>query len=381
MNLRVRTANYRSLKKVAWEPSGVCAVVGPNGSGKTTLLSVANFLKNAYQRTIVDAVGFIGGNWGLRTLDAPPNEPVQLQFQAGSVAWEIELATSGASVDERSGERVLIGDEVFLRRAPFAETFEFDKQTYPCDERTCLKVAYERTRDPRLEPLVGALQGIRFYDNYHISQIRKQGSQTGADSHLHPTGSNLFNVLRNWRDRREWRRQYSFVTETLRAAFPDIFSGLEFHMSGLTVSGEFLHPSYQEAIPFHAAPNGLLIGLLHLTAVAGIPKGGFVAIDEVENSLHPFAIRQLIQAFRDWSEESEITIALATHSPVVLDEFDIDPDRMFVMQPDRPSRPCRVTELADREWLGQFTLGRLYSGGDVGSPTASIPTSNGSPSK
>ena len=51
-----------------------------------------------------------------------------------------------------------------------------------------------------------------------------------------------------------------------------------------------------------------------------------VAVDDFGNDLHPFAIRALTEALRDWSEERQLVVCLASHSPVLLDEFKEEPD-------------------------------------------------------
>jgi AAA15 family ATPase/GTPase len=124
----------------------------------------------------------------------------------------------------------------------------------------------------------------------------------------------------------------------------------------------------EEAMPHHLAPNGFLVALLHLCAVAGAPPGGVVGIDEMENSLHPFAIRRLISIFRDEAEVKDLTVVMATHSPVALDEFAAEPDQIFVMEPGSATCPVPLTHCRDEDWLRHFSLGELYSRLDYGAP-------------
>ena len=91
----------------------------------------------------------------------------------------------------------------------------------------------------------------------------------------------------------------------LRAAFPEICQDIDFDLAGVTVSVGMILPKLNTSVPAYYAPNGWLTALLHLCAAAGAEPGSLVAIDEVENTLHPFAIRQLIAAFRDWAEEQD----------------------------------------------------------------------------
>ena len=61
-------------------------------------------------------------------------------------------------------------------------------------------------------------------------------------------------------------------------------------------------------------------------------RGSLIAIDDFGNDLHPYAIRALTEAFRDWAEERDLIVCLASHSPVLLDEFKEQPGSVFVME-------------------------------------------------
>ena len=64
-----------------------------------------------------------------------------------------------------------------------------------------------------------------------------------------------------------------------------------------------------------------------------------VAVDDFGNDLHPFAIRALTEALRDWAEERQLVVCLASHSPVLLDEFKEEPGSVFVMEHGLENRP------------------------------------------
>jgi predicted ATPase len=91
-----------------------------------------------------------------------------------------------------------------------------------------------------------------------------------------------------------------------------------------------------------------------------------IAIDDFGNDLHPYAIRAIVEAIQDWSETRDLTVCLASHSPVLLNEFKERPDSVFVMQSELLERPVPLTELYDPDWLARFSLGRLYEHGEFG---------------
>ncbi len=116
------------------------------------------------------------------------------------------------------------------------------------------------------------------------------------------------------------------------------------------------------------AADGFLVGLLHLTAVAGAAEGAIVAIDEMENQLHPHAIRSILEAMREVSAEKNLTVLLTTHSPVLMNAFKDEPHRFFVTQISEKPQPTALDKLQDPEWLAHFSLGDLYDRLEIGAP-------------
>jgi predicted ATPase len=92
-----------------------------------------------------------------------------------------------------------------------------------------------------------------------------------------------------------------------------------------------------------------------------------VAIDEPENSLHPYALRAFLRRTSRWARQHKLTVLLATHSTVLLDE--LTPEQVYVMKANKPSgsMPTRLDKLCNREWLEGFKLGDLYEQGEIGS--------------
>jgi predicted ATPase len=115
----------------------------------------------------------------------------------------------------------------------------------------------------------------------------------------------------------------------------------------------------QGPLAAHLLSNGFLIALLHLMAVCSVPDGGILGIDEPENGLHPYAIRQLIDAFRERAEDHDLTVLLPTHSPFMLNEFMEEPNRVYVMDQNKSEQIIPLDELKDPEWLKFFALGDL----------------------
>jgi predicted ATPase len=369
MAITIETRNYRALRRTNWTPSGVCVVVGPNGAGKTTLLTLFEFLRNAYLRSAPSAIDHLGGVYGLRSWGSSAEESVLVALTVGDLRWELQLTAQGPTLSEQLGEQVMRGQESVLSRAALSQRLFYrgdEREIADREERLGLRIVFDAAHPEELGPLVRALTNNRIYRSYNLWGLQTNGSRQSGDLYLHPNGQNVFAVLRNWRDRRDFKPQYEFVVSGLRVAFPDLFQDLDFHVAGMTITVDLIEPVLNQSCPLALAPDGWITALLHLTAVAGAAEGSFVAIDDFGNDLHPYAIRGLTAVFREWSEERGLTVCLASHSPVLLDEFKEHPGSVFVMERGLENRPVPLTELYEQDWLARFSLGRLYEHGEFG---------------
>jgi predicted ATPase len=374
MAFTLTVRNYRGLRHVEWSPSGVCALVGPNGSGKTTLIDVLQLLHDTRTRDFTKAVEAHGGAYGIRHFDAASDAPVEFGLRIGSANWifqpEVRLGPGGAHLPVR--EKLTDGDVNLFSRVlstsggnvPLLGTLLLAGDSgmdHMLEERAGRPIS----RDVR--QLAETIASYRHYRHYALQSLRREGSSLGGDLRLLEDGRNLFSVLMNWRNRREYREHWALVTDTLRDCFPGVFEDFSFPIAANIVSCEVHTPRNATLTPA-LLPDGFLVALLHLCAVVSAQPGGVIAIDEAENALHPYAIRRLMDAFREWSDAHDVTILLATHSPVILDTFKELPDKVFVMEPGHAVLPVSLDTLKKRDWLAHFSLGDLYEHLEYGAP-------------
>lgn len=220
-----------------------------------------------------------------------------------------------------------------------------------------------------MQPLVDALNGIRVYGVYDLEILRGPARDVRR-GYLLTSGWNLWSLLAAWKSSpRSYEGQFEWVMDAMRDAFPDVVGDLEF--DGLTPHGIIFPPGVGDpdaGLPAMLAADGVLTGFLHLTAVAGAAHGAILAFDEMENQLHPFAIRSILGSMRRRAEERELTILLTTHSPTLMDAFEGEEHRFYVMEPGRSPLPVAVSELHDPVWLTSFSLGQRYDRGDLAAP-------------
>jgi predicted ATPase len=357
MGFTLTVQNFRGLRRVEWSPSGVCALVGPNGSGKTTLIDVLQILQDTRAQGFAKAIEEHGGAYGMRFFGAPESEPVVFKLQVGEAAWEFQPRLSMGP----GGALLIITEKVFdegRRRYESEGIWELANK---------LKLDDPELSFVPLKPLKEVISGYRHYRNYVLPNLRREGSRLGGDLRLLGDGSNLFTVLMNWRNRRDHKDRMDFVTRTLKQSFPGLFADFSFPIAANIVACE-VHSSSDTTLIPSLLPDGFLVMLLHLCAIASAPPGTTIAIDEPENALHPFATRRLMDAAREWSDAHDVTVLLATHSPVILDTFKELPDKVFVMEPGHEVLPVSLDRIKGRDWLAHFSLGDLYEHLEYGAP-------------
>lgn len=357
-DLTLRLRNFRALDSFEWSPSGVVLLAGANGAGKTTVLDALLFLRLLFQRGHVTALGQVRAEF-FRTENVPEEDPVVFEVEVGDLLWRLELPMSNVGMQGHYGEEVLRGGKSVLRARRFEQKWELQGEQLELDEvRCCAKVAWDRGGSPWMKPLVDALSSIQVYKGFNLYRVRSPVSREPYDRYLAWHGDNLRLVLKRWKGaHRQAQGRFEWVLERMREAFPGLCDDLELEDSTIRMFSR----GSAAGFPIDRVADGVLTGLLQLVAVAGMERGGFIAFDELETHLHPHAIRSISRALRERAEEMELTVALTTHSPVVMNEFLDEWGQVYVLQRsgDR-AMPTALTDLHSEEWLAQSKLGSLY---------------------
>ncbi len=358
----LRAREFRVLQRLDWAPSGVCILSGANGAGKSTTLDAFKFIRALFHFGEEMAFNTVGAS-AVRRARADSETPVEFEIEVDDIVWKVRFPISTRGIKGTYGEELTRADEVVLRATMFEDHWYYAKEQYPLDEtRCCAKVLWDRGSHAWMQPLVDFLSGIRVYDSYWLNQVKDVRPQDTNDSYLHGTGRNIWSVLANWKaSPLRYRGQFDWVMKEARRAFPGLLGTIEFDR-GLPYLFRPDATDPTEGLPPNRMADGLLTGLLHLTAIAGAKPGSLLAVDEMENQLHPHAIRSIIAAMRQQAEERDITIVLTTHSPVVLNQFINEPEQVFVLDQNHPDGdvPVRMTDLHSEEWIAQAKLGSLY---------------------
>jgi predicted ATPase len=165
--------------------------------------------------------------------------------------------------------------------------------------------------------------------------------------------------------KREFPREYSAVLETARKIMPTL-EKIETdwtHNRSLTLFVKergIRRPWTSEDVSTGT------IQTIALLVAAFDPRAPLVVIEEPENSVHPWALRNLAQAFRIASEQKQIM--LTTHSPILIDQ--LKPEEVWVVR--KPGTETKIDPLLSLDpslkesWgQGKFTLSEYLDSGAV----------------
>jgi hypothetical protein len=205
----------------------------------------------------------------------------------------VRLSLAGASVSARAEETVVADGQTLLRREAGGIAGSFGGHSFGGNDQLALAaVLASRGAFPDLDyrPLERLAAAVTNYRvdraySYRLSDILRLGSQHSSDRVLWPDGANVFTVLRNWSLQRDTRPRYQFVIDGLREAFQS-FEEFDFEQAGSTVTVS-VHRAGGRKLPIIQESTGFIVTLLHLVALASTEPDTTIAIDQIEDSLHP----------------------------------------------------------------------------------------------
>lgn len=374
--VRSEIKNFRSLANVNIKMGSINVLFGPNGAGKSTFLDTVWFVRDCAIRG-VDAASSershgIGALWD----GADEGANISIKLETELAEYEVLFGYSSGRIEAFVGEtlysktlhRNLIDRKVSSDKTEFYHYATQDTVVASLREPEKLAltryVAFEDKSREALE-VDGLLHFVHFYHSRaaDLYRLKKLGSESNYHTWLWERGQNLWSVLRNLHDRRGIDERYDTIVDFMQESFP-AFKDLLIEQTGPeTVYGHFVEEGLHNPIKASGISDGHLQMLLHLTALfaEGRARDSLILFDEPEISLHPYALAVLAKAMKLAALEWNKQIIIATHSPVLISQFN--PESIFAAEinESRQTIMTRVSEIPGiNDLLEEYATGSLY---------------------
>jgi len=406
---RLEIHNYKSLRNVAIEPTPLSVFVGPNAAGKTNLADAIDFLRHVYAWGLEKAVAYKGGYENICYRDSRRSkEPIYFR-----IVLEIPgLSFSSPGLEGKPEEFFLIdhsfgfkarsvgipsrfaisSEQIIISRrvpgGPFQEVrritrdaqgmvqgmsepeLEVLEETFWVEEEEgrlgsllillpmVTKVKGFRLPAKSFESLMGSLRVFQLDPR----SCRESGVPT-PNPDLDRSGRNLPVALDHMK--KAFPEKYDAVLAAAQMVMPSL-EAIETDWTHTRSLALFLK---ERGIRRHWTSEDISAGTIQMIALlvaAFDPRAPLVVIEEPENSVHPWALRNLVEAFRLASEKKQIL--LTTHSPILLDQ--LKPEEVWVVQ--KPGTETKIDPLLSfdpalkESWgQGKYTLSEYLDSGAV----------------
>ena len=208
-----------------------------------------------------------------------------------------------------------------------------------------------------------AIESISVYDYFDTtlkSPIRMPVGY-GTDVKLMPSGENLVQILH--RIKNNHSLYYEKIEELLKNVNPN-FKDINFDVIGTKFIIALREKNLTKTISVEHISDGTLRFLLLLSILFNPDRGCLVCIDEPEIGLHPDMINMVADSIKQASINSQIIIA--THSPLLLNSFNIEDCLIFDKNLKNESIITRKAEDDFPDWNDDFLVGQLWLSGKIG---------------
>ncbi len=382
--------------------AGVNILVGINGSGKSNFLKAIRFLYESISGKGLEKL-FLKDWGGFNTVanfNESKSDTIKLFYEFDcevinkvvngngyefreNLVYEITIHKTGVTsyyVEEylyNGKEKKQTTPFVFLKMdngKGIISTRENSKvgiQHYPQNDRSISfkeqELILRQISDPiRFLPLYTlklAIDSISVYDYFDTtleSRIR-QKSFDGIETKLLSSGENLVQILSRLKNHHTL--QYEKIEEMLNKVNPN-FKDISFDKLGNNFYLTLREKKLAKTVGIEQISDGTLRYLLILSIFLNPDRGNLVCIDEPEIGLHPDMINTTAEVIKKASTNSQVIIA--THSPQLLNSFEIDDVIVFEKDENNKTIVTRKTETDFENWSDDFLVGQLWLRGKIG---------------
>jgi len=214
-----------------------------------------------------------------------------------------------------------------------------------------------------LYTLKRAIEGlvVDYFDTTLRSKIRQPGV-FGTEEKLLPNGENLAQILNRLKNRHTLH--YERIQELIKKINPH-FIDTSFDLLGSLLYLVLREEKLTRAVGAQHISDGTLRYLLLLTIFFNPENRGLLCIDEPEIGLHPDMTNTVAEAIKEFAN-SKAQLIIATHSPLLLNSFELNDILVFEKNDKNSSVVSRKTENDFKDWDDEFLVGQMWLRGELG---------------
>lgn len=374
---------------------GMNILLGINGSGKT---SAINALRLLYEG--VAGMGFerlFQKLWGgfsqvKNCNNAHKDEEIEVTYvfdndflskinvnspYKSAVYYKISISRSGSSytleetlTSERkdgNGQYVYLHFRNGMGRISVRANGKVRSENYRNGELSGQELVLRQITDPqRFLPsytIKQAVEQMSLYGHFDTSMesVLRRPCEYSSAKRLTRHGDNLVHLLNYLKN--EHYSSYQEI-DTMMHDINPAYKNLEFRNFGSQLYLSILETNLSRTITSQHMSDGTLRFLLLLSIFCNPNRGAFIVLDEPEGELHPDMISCLAEIMKGSSRETQIVFA--THSPMLLNQFELEDLLLFEKNADNTTLVRRVTENDYPDWQGDYLPGLMWMNGELG---------------
>ena len=215
---------------------------------------------------------------------------------------------------------------------------------------------------PEIMQLSEAYEQIRIYQEWTFSRYSKVREPQKTDlrnDFLEEDCQNLALVLNQIQKNPKIKKKILEYLKILYPRFSDYTTQIE------AGSAQIFFIEDNVSIPATRLSDGTLRFLALLTALYSPTSGNLICIEEPELGLHPDILPTIAEILKEASQTKQLIVT--THSDILIDALSDTPESVIVCENTRGYTTLkRLDENELREWLEEYTLGQLWTRGEIG---------------
>lgn len=385
--------SFKGEHKVPLNP-GVNMLVGINGSGKTSFLNALTFL---YQGVDENGTGLekLIGTWGgfnaivnagsdktpdcfsltyvfdsngLKKINplSPFSQDVFYKITVfpigdGSNYSLCESLYSKNSKKSKSSFSYIefrngVG-KISVRDGNGKISYDYDNSTMSAKELVLRQVSDPQRYLPSYV-ISKAVSQLVTYGKFDTDSLR-QPIAPDYSPRLARDGSNLVYLLNTLNN--NYTLYYEKIRESLANVNPN-FTGIGYNFLGTRLFLSIRERHLSHAIDIVHISDGTLLYMLLMAIFLNPNRGYVIGMDEPETYLHPDMIRSVAGMIKEAAKDSQMIVA--THSPLLLNEFELDD--LLVFEKDASNATVIKTFSDDEFNKTELLPGQLWLNGQLG---------------